>query len=158
MWPNISSAEVFFSIVKKYLLPRKREHFFINWTNVSSTWTALSRRGNSRLRPVQVCYRLDTCPYIKMKLFHGGTKSKLLFILGIKLNFTAKVSQNAKLLNQKVGRTYGYHYVLNWWRKLPFPAPNITKDTVGRHLLAQLSRRCEMKSFKSDDKWFLIIQ
>jgi len=38
------------------------------------------------------------------------------------------------------------------------PASEITKETVGRHLLAQQSRRCEMKSFKSDDKWFLIIQ
>ena len=73
----------------------------------------MSRRGSQRLRLVQACYRLYTCPYMEMKLFHGGTKCKLLFILGIKLNFEAKVFQNAKLLNQEVGSTYGYHYFLN---------------------------------------------
>jgi len=65
-----------------------------------------------------------------MKIFHSDTKCKL-FILGIKPNFVANVSQNAKLLNQKVGISYGYHYFLNGQRKRASPASEITKDTVG---------------------------
>jgi hypothetical protein len=112
MWLSVSSEDVFFNMVRNYLPPRKRA-FLDEPINVSTTRTALSRKGSQHLRLVQACYRLYMCPQMKMKLFHGNMECKLLFILGIKLNFVAKVSQNAKLLNHKVGNTYGYHYFLN---------------------------------------------
>jgi hypothetical protein len=147
-----------FSIVTNYLLPRKRVNSLINCVDVSSSWKALRHRFSPRLRLVDVCYGPYTRSYTNMKLLLGGTKCTLLFILGKKLNFYRNHSQDAKLFNQKLGSTYDYHYLLNGGRKWACRTSYITKDAVGRYSFAQQFRRCEMKSFKSDDKWFLIIQ
>jgi hypothetical protein len=81
-----------FNLVTNWLFPRKSGNSLIACINVISSCKALCRRFSPRLRLVHASYGPYTRSYMNTKLFHGGTKCRLLFILGRKLKFAPKPS------------------------------------------------------------------